>query len=82
VGPGVARGELRSGPEHSGAVVQALGGGGLGEDRAHRTVHRLQTIDHAVSAAVGAGGVVMGGVARGHTVASARAAAVQVNLCR
>jgi hypothetical protein len=82
VGPGVARGELRSGPEHSGAVVQALGGGGLGEDRVHRTVHRLQTIDHAVSAAVGAGGVVMGGVARGHTVASARAAAVQVNLCR
>jgi hypothetical protein len=76
VGPGVARGELRSGPGHSGAVVQALGGGGLGEDRAHRIVHRLQTIDHAVSAAVGAGGVVMGGVAR------RRAAAVQVNLCR
>jgi hypothetical protein len=31
VGPDVARGELRSGPGHSGAVVQALGGGGLGE---------------------------------------------------
>jgi hypothetical protein len=43
VGPGVARGELRSGPGHSRAVVQALGGRGLGEDRAHRTVHRLQT---------------------------------------
>jgi hypothetical protein len=52
-----------------------------GEDRAHRIVHRLQTIDHAVSAAVGAGGVGMGGVARGHTVASVRVAAVQVNLC-
>jgi hypothetical protein len=60
-------------------VVQALSGGGLG-DRAHRTVRRLKTTDHAAGAAVsavgGAGGVSMGGVGRGHTVASARVPAV------
>jgi hypothetical protein len=58
---------------HSGTCA----GTGAGTRRqSTQTVHRLHTTDHDIGAAGGAGGVPMGGIARGHTVASARVPAV------